>query len=187
MMRRGLLLLLVALVLVWLIRELRPQPRDPTPIAAEDVHRTVELPSWGNGAPPLLIDVPATAKQERTEGPDFDVFYFSEPGGARLGIYLGHHPNSFQPANARKEKGTIVGRAITWTCGRDPKTTPAGELCETHVEGLFVPPPNQPKPPATGGVEALVVHLWVAGDPAGIIRLRRSAESLRAKWPGAKP
>ncbi len=187
MIRQSLLLvLLVGVVVVWLISEKRRQHPVAAPAPVEGARRTVELPSWGNGAPPLLIDVPAAAKQERTQGPDFEVFYFAEPGGARLGIYLGHHPNSFQPAGARQEKGTIAGRQVTWTCGRDPETTPARELCETHIEGLFIPPPNLRKLPVTGGVQALVVHVWATGDPAAILRLRRSAQSLRAKWPAAR-
>ena len=186
MIRRSLLLvLLVGVVGVWLVSERRRLHRVAPPAPAEEVPgRTVELPSWGNGAPPLLIDVPTSAKQERTQGPDFEVFYFAEPSGARLGIYMGHNPNSFRPAGARQEKGTIGSHQVTWECGRDTEATPARELCETHVEGLFIPPPNQPKLPATGGVAALVVHLWVTGDPAALIRLRRSAESLRVKWPG---
>lgn len=185
--RRWLLLLLLAVfTLAWLRSGIDPPPT-PAELAPAEARRTVELPSWGNGAPPLLIEVPTAAKPERTEGPDFEVFYFAEPGGARLGVYLGHHPNSFRPKDARREKGTIAGREISWTCGRDTQATPASELCETHVEGLFIPPPNQPKRPATGGVEGLVVHLWVRGDPAAILRLRRSAQSLRVKWPQALP
>ena len=184
MIRRSLLLvLLVGVVVAWLISEQSREQPVAQPVPTEEARRTVELPSWGNGAPALLIDVPVAAKQERTQGPDFEVFYFAEPGGARLGIYLGHHPNSFRPADARQEKGTMGGRQITWTCGRGTEATPSRELCEAYVEGLFSPPPNQPMLPATGGVAALVVHLWVTGEPAALIRLRRSAESLRVNWP----
>lgn len=52
----------------------------------------------------LYIFIPPNYKIEKTQGHDFDVFYFAPiditiKAGFTGGLYFGHHPNKFEPNN----------------------------------------------------------------------------------------
>src|SRR5260370_23890164 len=55
--------------------------------------KTYTMPSWGDGAPRLQVDLPASFSMKRNEGPDFDVLYFSDASTkSSMGIYIGYNP-----------------------------------------------------------------------------------------------
>ncbi|HUP81145.1 MAG TPA: hypothetical protein VM260_21525 [Pirellula sp.] len=67
--------------------------------------QTLALKSWGNGAPRLLINLPATFRLKEHNGPDFTVFYFTETTSRdSFGIYVGHNPNQFN----KSEEGVTM-------------------------------------------------------------------------------
>ena len=78
------------------------------------------IASWGNGAPEMTISAPSGYTIEKQEGPDFDVHYIRSKiiGAPSMGIYVGHHPNTF--SSRRKEGKTatepavILGESVEW-------------------------------------------------------------------------
>lgn len=66
------------------------------------------LPSWGNGAPDLVITLAGDWKQEANKGPDFDVHWLSGLGGS-LGIYVGHNPKDIETTAATAKTNLLVG------------------------------------------------------------------------------
>jgi hypothetical protein len=130
---------------------------------------TLTLPSWGNGAPDLRIDVPAGYRLNHTEGADFDVFYFArQRGGASLGLYVGHHPSTEDCAQPAADLARISWRRSET---RAAKRTAYG--ADALLEGLFA---GSERP----GVSALLVHVFVRGaDAAEVGRLKDAVASLR--------
>lgn len=185
-MRRFLIAALIVGVLALVY--FKPWVRTPAPAPSPaPAMRTFEVPSWGNGAPNVLIDLPADAKTEHQRGPDFDVTYFTLPSGGRLGIYAGHHPNPAHPANAQSLKGVIGGQPVTWFCWQATANEAGKYTCETVVEGLFrspaPPAPQAPSPPSASGVESLTLHIWAAGSGADVEQLCGYAAKLKLKPP----
>jgi hypothetical protein len=127
---------------------------------------TLTLPSWGNGAPPLLLDVPAGYTSKQTKGPDFDVFYISsKTSKGTIGIYVGHHP---------REQVTVSSRAaIRW---RVTDSLEGGQQvygAEAVLQGVFN---GQPGP----GVSALLVHVMVRGPDRVVVEsLKAAAGTIR--------
>ena len=194
-MRRFLIAALLMTVLA-LLYVFTPDGRSPAPAPSPaPALRVFEVPSWGNGAPTVLIDLPAAAKMEHRQGPDFDVTYFTLRSGARMGIYVGHNPNPSHPPGAQSLKGTFGSVPVNWYCWEKIQDGAAAYTCETVVDGLFRnpgPPPAKaislppgkapappPAPPSSSGVESLVLHIWATGNRAEVEMLRAYAAKLQ--------
>lgn len=81
--------------------------------------RTYTLPLSGNGAPRLQIDLPSSFSMRQHEGPDFDVFDFSDASTRNsVGIYAGLHP-SLQSSKAgvadvQRQTGRVGRVPVEW-------------------------------------------------------------------------
>jgi hypothetical protein len=127
---------------------------------------TLTLPSWGNGAPPLRVDVPAGYKSEQTKGPDFDVFYISSKASkGTIGIYVGHHP--------RESPTPSSPAAIRWRVTDSLEGAQQVYGADALLQGVFS---GQPGP----GVSALLVHVMVRGPDTLVVEsLQSAARTLR--------
>jgi hypothetical protein len=81
--------------------------------------KTYTLRSWGNGAPRLQIDTPPSFRMRRLEGPDFEVFYFSEAATkSTMGIYVGHHPSlgssQASKTDVQRQPGRVGDSSVEW-------------------------------------------------------------------------
>ena len=137
-----------------------------------------------NGAPALLIDVPADYHVDPRKGADFDVFYLQrektekgDPPKDGMGFYVGRAPSFSPPKDARTASGNIAGRKVTWYAWEDDSADRTLLRLQTLIPGFF----NGTKAEA-GGAAGLQVHifLWAPGEKRlGI--LRDAAETLRLK------
>ena len=151
--------------------------------AATTMH-TVELGSWGNGAPALQIDLPVEYGAKKQEGPDFTVFYV-EPAGAGdsgwkgvMGIYIGHHPDFAEMTPESVEESGAVGRKdVKWRCRGGQEEGRQVRRCETLVRGFY-----EGAGVDGGGVKELVLHLFISGEDATQVQaLKDAAKTLRLK------
>jgi hypothetical protein len=126
------------------------------------------LPSWGNGAPALRVDVPDGYQLHHQKGPDFDVFSFTSlRTGGSLGIYVGHHP-SVDPREAAPSRG-----GYRWLFRDDTTARRRVYGADALVEGLFA---GQ----AGAGVSKLLVHVFVRGPSQAVVdELKAAAETIR--------
>ena len=105
--------------------------------------RTYTLPSWGNEAPRLQIDLPSSFSMRRNSGPDFDVFYFSDPStGSSMGLYSGHHPGlrsrEAGVTHVSSQPGRVGDIPVEWS-----RWSQAGEYrSETLVHDFYGPTPR---------------------------------------------
>jgi hypothetical protein len=129
---------------------------------------TLTLPSWRNGAPALLVDVPDGYHVQRQKGPDFDVYHISsKTSHGSLGIYVGHHPSE-----RRHAAGQSSGR-FAWRMSETGEGTTRVVSADALVEGLFG---GYSGP----GVADLLVHVMIRAPEAKIVeRLKAGAETLR--------
>jgi hypothetical protein len=78
------------------------------------------LPSWGNGAPAIVIRMPEGYERETKKPADFDLHYLNNKRLLLPGIlvYVGHHPNAFSrnisPDKKKKRNAKIAGRNEEW-------------------------------------------------------------------------
>ena len=81
----------------------------------ESVTRHI-LPSWGNDAPQVIVEMPSYFSLESSKKSDFDVHCFSTKSEyPRIGIYIGHHPNLFSDdKEVKKVRGNVGGRKVEW-------------------------------------------------------------------------
>jgi hypothetical protein len=67
--------------------------------AQTSAQERVTLPSWGDGAPELELELPPDFTRSSKKGEDFDVHYIAPTGraadAAHGTIYVGHHPGFF--------------------------------------------------------------------------------------------
>lgn len=74
------------------------------------------LDPWVSGAPSLALLLPQGFKMDKEQGPDFDVYYFSEyAGGPGMGIYVGISPDLFSYGqNTSQKEGFIQDKKVIW-------------------------------------------------------------------------
>jgi len=137
------------------------------------------IESWGNEAPELTISAPSKYTVEKQKGPDFDVHFVrsKNPDDPSMGIYIGHHPNSFISRNkgieTKKEADAVLGQNVEWILWQDKEDGKATYHCETIVRDAF-------KGMGGGGVAGLMVHVFIkASDQRQVNLLKTSARSLR--------
>jgi hypothetical protein len=134
--------------------------------------KTYTLTSWDPDVPGMKIDVPVSFTFLRQEGPDFDVFYFSDPSaGDSVSIYVGNHPrlHSKEATGARKQPGRIGIASVEWLRWSQ------GGICqsETLVKDVY----GQILPPEQAG---LVLHIFIsAPTEQEVSRLEKAVASLR--------
>lgn len=166
---------------------------------------TYELPSWGNGAPRLLIELPEGIKVRLSNEVDFDVYSIfpaDGDGSFKIGIYVGHHPSPNSPASASKKPATVDSVPViwrTWQAQEFGKTVhhgealvenffPCGQSGNPDKEDRKLPPNYQPspntavkKPPLDGGC-GLQMHVFMqAGQQEEIDRMISWIGTLRKK------
>src|SRR5262245_31199239 len=141
-MRRGLpLCFLLAVGCQTLARQ--TQWTDVVPQTGARKMQVYEIPSWGNGAPTLEIELPAGYTIESRKGADFDVHYLSrvttdDAETGKIGIYVGHYPSLFESDQPPVEKvGRVGPKAVKWLCsdGQNGEGKHAFG-CQTLVSGL---------------------------------------------------
>ena len=143
------LVVLVAVLLALMAVSLRPQDNK----SRGSLTRYV-LPSWGNGAPAIVIWLPAGYERETKKPADFDLHYLNNKKLQLPGIlvYVGHHPNPFSSGIAPDKKTTIkvriAGREAEWI----EWVSEGHYLGEVLLSGLYPDDPNW------GG---LVVHISI--------------------------
>ncbi len=125
------------------------------------------LQSQWRGTPSLVLTVSGKLKQERVDGPDFDVHWLtSDTLGGSLGIYVGHHPH-FQPPATSTATTKLVGKLPV-----EFFITPVqdGQKGGAIVEDFFKGCPG-------GGIDWLRLHIMInAAKP----------EFLEIVWQGLK-
>lgn len=109
---------------------------------------------------------------ERQEGPDFDVFHFSEePSKSRMGVYVGHNPGLFSSqagVTVQRHPGRVGGVPVEWLRWSED----GRQRSETLVNGLF----GQSTPREAG----LVLHVFVSGtSELEVARMEAAAATLR--------
>lgn len=74
------------------------------------------LDPWVSGAPSLALLLPQGFKMYKEQGPDFDVYYFSEnAGGSGMGIYVGTSPDLFSYGQSTSQKeGLMQDKKVMW-------------------------------------------------------------------------
>ena len=78
------------------------------------------LPSWGNGAPTIVISLPKGYERETKKPADFDLHYLNNKNLVLPGIllYVGHHPNLFSSNisqhQQKKRSIAIAGHEEEW-------------------------------------------------------------------------
>jgi hypothetical protein len=135
------------------------------------------IPSWGNGAPELQMELPAAFEMERRQGPDFDVFYFTEKSThAEIALYLGTAPalksEGLPATTVQREKGKIAGLEVEWLRWTERST----ERSETLVNGIFGPAA------AKASYGGLTLHLFLsARTKEHLTQLEQAADTLKLK------
>ncbi len=165
-------LLAAAVLLVAATAACRSQPR----------LETRELPSWGNTASTLLVDIPPGYSIRTRKGVDFDVHYIQaadekEREDTGCGIYVGHQPSFAPPRDAKTRSGSIAGEKVTWYEWQDESAKRKILRGQTLVPALFRSAKDQ-----AGGVAGLQVHIfiWASGEEH-LRKLRSVAETLRVR------
>jgi len=133
------------------------------------------LPSWGNGAPELLIQLPSNYGVRPSKGPDFDVFYIGPKGepSSDIMLYVGHNPSARAPRESAQEiSGTIQGHTITWKRWVEGEGGAKIYKQEAMMRELF--------DTSGSGYGGLIVHALIMGPDAGTLEQRqRIVETLR--------
>lgn len=142
----------------------------PSASAATTTHT---LLTWGNGAPRLKVDVPASFSLSRQEGPDFDVFHFSaESSESRIGVYLGRNPgllSSQAGVTVQRHPGRVGGVPVEWLRWSED----GRQRSEALVAGFF----GQSKQKDSAG---LAIHIFVgATSQLDVAHLEAAAATLR--------
>jgi hypothetical protein len=154
------------------------------PVTTSTATQTFELPSWGNGTPALLIDVPTGVEVQLHKGPDFDVYSIAPSDGdhpASMGIYVGHNPSTDWPRSASREAAKIGSVPVIWHSWKkqeNGQTTYHSEVlvgnffpCAQRAKAVRKLPPNHPPAPELpvnqNSVVAgcgLEIHVFVEGS-----------------------
>ena len=154
----------------WPCRSLLPPQQDRVCLDAATV-----LPSWGNGAPELLIQLPSNYGVRPSKGPDSDVFYLGPKGepSSDIMLYVGHNPSAPAPSESAQEiRGTIRGRTITWRRWVEGAAGARIFKQEAMIRALF--------DTSASGYGGLIVHALIMGPDAGTLeRRQRIVETLR--------
>ena len=136
------------------------------------------MPSSGNEAPRLQIDLPSSFSMRRHSGPDFDVFYFSDPStGSSMGLYSGHHPGlrsrEAGVTHVSSQPGRVGDIPVEWS-----RWSQAGEYrSETLVHDFYGR--NAPR-----GYVGIILHLFtVATTERDVERMQAAAATLRLERP----
>ncbi len=141
----------------------------PAPGRAKFNVVTFELPSWGNGAPGLLIELPEGFTIKLNNGTDFNLYSVVRPEGdhaGSIGIYVGYHPNTNWPATATKKSAVIDSVPVVWRSWRTMKGGESVHHSETIVDGLFPCQASSGKPieqvrPETCGLK---MHVFIEAN-----------------------
>lgn len=116
----------------------------------EEVQLT-ELPSWGNGAPSLMLNLPKGFTYTQQKGPDFDVHQFRHPGDIGvLSIYIGHHPQRVESKGAKELKKSVGSKVVQFR----QQSKQYGTFTDAVVTDFFKGDKGQ-------GVESLVIHIFM--------------------------
>jgi hypothetical protein len=136
--------------------------------------KTYVLPSWGNGVPRLQIDLPSSFSMKPQEGPDFDVYYFSDSSTkSSMGLYAGHHPSMRSResgvVDVQRQTGRVGDVSVEWQ-----RWTADGRHCsETLVHDLF----GKSAPKQYSG---LILHVFMSAPTAeDVARMEAAASTLR--------
>jgi len=173
------------------------------PIAISGQMQTFEIPSWGNGSPPVFLDIPVGFVMIRDSRVDFDVYHVSSQSpkwGASMGLYFGHNPGSRWPATASEEPGKAGQGPIVWHFWSENRKGGPIYHRETLIEGFFLPhdarekrplnpdvplPPPPPPPPPPGPpdpTEVLTIHVFISGaSPDSVKAMGVWISSLRRR------
>lgn len=154
----------------------------PTETGVQRRHGLAYLNFWG--PPYITLPVPLQIEIEPKKGPDFDVYLFSRnmadtnlPPPATMGLYIGHHPDSFLTTQSVTEVSfDLLGSNRFWRCVSEE--TPQGRFFfrESHLREVFAP---LSEGYSRGG---LVVHVWIAGtDTNEMAMYEAMVKSLRVK------
>jgi hypothetical protein len=136
--------------------------------------KSYTLPSSGNGAPRLQIDLPSSFSMRRHEGPDFDVFYFSDASTKNsLGLYVGDHPSLHSSkagvASVQHQQGRVGHVSVEWLRW----SSDGRHWSETLVHDFF----GQSTPREYAG---LVLHIFTGAPTAqDVVRMEAAATTLR--------
>ncbi len=114
------------------------------------------LPSWGNGAPAIVIRLPSGYTRETEKRADFDLHYLMHKERfPRIMVYVGHHPNPFsrevKADRKTKRQVKISDCDEEWTEWKD----------EEQVRGEMVVSRLFPEGQAYSG---LMVHISINAD-----------------------
>jgi len=150
----------------------------PLTVYARD-ENVLNIESWGNGAPELSVSVPLGYTIEKHRGPDFNVHYIKSKNtnDPSMGIYIGHHPNSFSSqrriTETTKEEDLILSQKAEWVSWQEKQDGKTIYHVETIIGDVF-------KGMGGSGVAGLKMHLFVKGsDQKQVNFLKASAKSLR--------
>jgi hypothetical protein len=135
--------------------------------------KTHSLPFWGN-EDRLHIELPSGFTMGRQQGPDFDVFYFSDSfTKSTMGFYVGHNPglrsSEANIGNVQRQAGRIGDASVEWfRWSQDER-----HHSETLVRGLY----GQNAPREYAGV---VLHIFTAATTKqDVARMETAATTLR--------
>ena len=85
--------------------------------ASNGAVKTCVLPSSDNGTPSLRLEIPSGFSMHKYEGPDFDVFYFTEAvTKSTMGLYSGSHPSlsKSEAGDVRRQPGRVGDVSVEW-------------------------------------------------------------------------
>ncbi len=133
-----------------------------------------KLDSWGNGAPPLIINITPDYELKKHKGEDFDIYYFTkQDSNSSIGIYLGYHPSLFNPKESvSKIVGKIQDKKIIWIEWKEMTNGNVEINRETVISNFF--------PDKDTGFEGLIIHIFIkAKNKEEIDMLQQYAETIR--------